>query len=560
MLEVVLRTRIAFGLILFFMLAVTARAHEINETDFAIDCEIAQVAGMLTMPAHAEDAKDVCVLIVGGTFSHTRDGEMEREGVPFRDALRRLAHALADRGYASVRYDKVGHGESRAETGWTGSYTDEAAVVETAIATIRERFPDHRVVVAGESAGAYLACIAASHEVEADAYIFLGGHCDSGAAIYEYNFARLVALVEGDPDWAEFGANHKYELLLGRHYEAMFAAAARGENSMELADGEYRATIPLARRREELDMPPDEMFRHIQRPALAVSGEYDLNVPPDHAAKIVSVLRSVGNHDSTCILIPGADHSFQLGPEDESQRLRERYSFASFERPYAPQLYSDVIAWLDATFGFSENSSLPAAVADVATPVRAAEGVEIDAVTDATPETIHLAPGVQIIDDIADSEQTAGVDTLEGEIGPLLLGDGCQAHFIDMPAGMYCEEHPHSSESIIYTVRGKWVLCSAGRRHLMQPGTLFRFAPNTPTGYEVPFDENAFILIFKGDRLTESEADFIEYLEGMADRLEREHEAGVPYLMTDLSADHPAIEFARQVNTDFDATVLHAAE
>jgi hypothetical protein len=120
-----------------------------------------------------------------------------------------------------------------------------------------------------------------------------------------------------------------------------------------------------------------------------------------------------------------------------------------------------------------------------------------------------------------------------------------------MPAGMYCEEHPHSSESIIYTVRGRWVLCSAGRRQVMKPGTLFHFAVNTPTGYEVPFAEDAYILIFKGKRTTGKEEEFVNYLKGLAARLKREQQAGVPYLMKDLPADHPAIRFAKEVNPEF---------
>ena len=184
-------------------------------------------------------------------------------------------------------------------------------------------------------------------------------------------------------------------------------------------------------------------------------------------------------------------------------------------------------------------------------PVRAPRRPNGTQPTEITPARLHLAPGIQIVDDITDKKQTAGVATLEGQIGPLLLGEGCQAHFIDMPAGMYCEEHPHSNESIIFTVRGQWVLCSKGRRHVMQPGTLFHFAPNTPTGYEVPFSEDAFILIFKGQRLTDNEADFIQYLKGMAKRLQQEHQAGVAYLLSDLPSDHAAIRFAREVNPDF---------
>lgn len=112
---------------------------------------------------------------------------------------------------------------------------------------------------------------------------------------------------------------------------------------------------------------------------------------------------------------------------------------------------------------------------------------------------------------------------------------------------MYCEEHPHSKESIIYTVPGKSVLCSSGRWHVMNPGSLFRFAPNTPTRCEVPFSEDAFILIFKGDRLTKKEQEFIGYLKRIAQRLKQEHQAGVPYLLSDLPDDHPAALFAKQL-------------
>jgi quercetin dioxygenase-like cupin family protein len=274
-------------------------------------------------------------------------------------------------------------------------------------------------------------------------------------------------------------------------------------------------------------------------------------VPPDHSARIVSILRNAGNHNCTCVLIAGCDHSFQLSPNDNQQRLRERYNFDSFKREYSQQLYRELVVWLDHTLGFGPSSKLPSNVESGELPVRAVEQSERDAKTDFTPQRLHLAPGIQVVESITDKQQTTGVKTLEGEIGPLLLGHGCQAHFIDMPAGMYCEEHPHSNESIIYTVRGQWVLCSKGRRHLMKPGTLFHFAPNTPTGYEVPFADDAFILIFKGQRLTKKEEDFINYLKGLATRLEREHEAGVPYLLSDLPEDHPANQFAKQVNPKY---------
>jgi len=159
------------------------------------------------------------------------------------------------------------------------------------------------------------------------------------------------------------------------------------------------------------------------------------------------------------------------------------------------------------------------------------------------PNTISWG-GIKVVEAVLNGDKNPGVETLEGRIGPLLKGEGCQAHYIEMQGGLYCEEHPHPTESIIFTVRGKWVLCSGGRRHLMNPGTLFWFGPNTPTGYEVPFEEPAFILIFKGGRDRMDEESFLEYLQGLKERLEMQHDRGTPFKMEELPEDHPARLFA----------------
>jgi pimeloyl-ACP methyl ester carboxylesterase len=304
-----------------------ATGHEPEEKAVAFTCSVADLAGSLTTP----DADDLpkprpgqptpripCVVIVGGTLSHTRDGELTRPGVPKRTALAKLAHTLAHKGYASLRYDKVDYGASKAKPGWKGSYRDEAKVAAAAIAYVRGRQDLGPVIVAGESAGGYLACLAAKDGTQADAYLFLGAHCGPGEAIYEYNFGRLVAYADGSPErrmWVEKDLRH--ELALGRNYKVMFEAARKGRSEFELVDGDYKKTIDVRRRAEELTLPPDEMFRHIQVPALALGGERDLNVAPDHAAKIVSILRKNGNHACTCVVIPGVDHNFQKTPEDK---------------------------------------------------------------------------------------------------------------------------------------------------------------------------------------------------------------------------------------------------
>ena len=87
-------------------------------------------------------------------------------------------------------------------------------------------------------------------------------------------------------------------------------------------------------------------------------------------------------------------------------------------------------------------------------------------------------------------------------------------------------------------------MCSSSRRQLMQPGSLFWFKAGTPTGYEVPFTEPAFILIFKGERDEKDEEGFLEYLQDLKLRLDRAHEEGAPFKLSELCVDHPARVFA----------------
>jgi len=152
--------------------------------------------------------------------------------------------------------------------------------------------------------------------------------------------------------------------------------------------------------------------------------------------------------------------------------------------------------------------------------------------------------GIEVIDDITKKD---GVETLEGKIGPLIFGKGCQSHFIALRAGMYCDEHPHATESIIFTVKGEWVLYSQGKRFHMKPGSLFWFGPNIPTGYEVPFHEDAFILVFKGERNYASKSDMIQYLKGLREKLIQKNKEGVPFSFRELPEGHPAIAFAEKL-------------
>ena len=164
----------------------------------------------------------------------------------------------------------------------------------------------------------------------------------------------------------------------------------------------------------------------------------------------------------------------------------------------------------------------------------------------AGPEIIEMGQGVRIIEDVLTAY---GIDTLEGKVGPLLFGETGRTHFLDMPAGSYVDEHPHADEAFTLTMRGTYVLVVDGVRRLMKPGSIQVFDPDVATGYEVPFDEDCYILVFRGV-VEESAAEMLENIERMKDHFVKAQESGEVFMLNDLPEDHPARVYAHEVNPE----------
>lgn len=160
------------------------------------------------------------------------------------------------------------------------------------------------------------------------------------------------------------------------------------------------------------------------------------------------------------------------------------------------------------------------------------------------PDIVEMGQEVRIIDDILTAY---GINTLEGRVGPLLFGKTGRTHFLDMPAGSYVDEHPHADEAFTLTVRGSYVLCVGGERRLMKPGSIMWFGPDIPTGYEVPFDEPAYILVFRGV-VGETPAEMLENIERMKHKFVEMQDGGEVFRLRDLPEDHPARVYAHKVN------------
>ena len=181
------------------------------------------------------------------------------------------------------------------------------------------------------------------------------------------------------------------------------------------------------------------------------------------------------------------------------------------------------------------------------------------AATPNSPEYIQLANNVEIIESVQEAMNSGSATfSHEGYFGPLLFGEELRAYTLRLEPGMFLSEHPHPTESIVYTLSGRYVLCSEGKRKVMEAGSIFHFGSNMPTGWEAPFAEGAEILIFKKKRDGDDYKSFVTGIGEMAATLDVQMKDGEPFYYHQLPADHPAIQFARSKNPDFNA-VLEAS-
>jgi hypothetical protein len=163
------------AIVALLVFATTARAHP-TESAFRLDLPQGEVHGTVLVPHIHRPVP--CAVILGGEISHDRDGRLAGENAPPRDALHRLAEALQAGGYGSVRYDRVGCGQSKPGATWTGSDADQAAVAAAVIERAKKSRDFTKVVVIAERDAARIACLAAKAGAVADGYVLLGPRRD----------------------------------------------------------------------------------------------------------------------------------------------------------------------------------------------------------------------------------------------------------------------------------------------------------------------------------------------------------------------------------------------
>ncbi len=298
----------------------TVAPRAIHEEPYLIEGGGAPVVGTLALPA-APGPVSVALVVAGS-------GAVDRNGnAP--PALRsnlyaQLAWRLAERGIASLRYDKRGIGERAAGVDLAKTTFDDFA--EDVLAATRSLAGDERfgpIVILGHSEGGWLAIRAALRGAPVKGVALLAAAGRPFLALLREQLAQQLdsaGLVQFD---SAMGRYLKGDLPVGLppYLQPLFRPVNQRFTASVVA---YDALAEL---------------RRLETPVLIVQGDRDVQVGPQDAERLAAA------HPGARVrLISGANHLFKAS--DRADRLAQLAVYADPTAPVMPELVDALVEWI----------------------------------------------------------------------------------------------------------------------------------------------------------------------------------------------------------------------
>lgn len=255
------------------------------------------------------------VILVGGAGPIDRDGFVA--GIPI---LGQMASALVDAGFAVVRYDKRGVGQSggRAETTTIADYADDVRAIVGWLNKQRKVFDKDRIAVAGHSEGAWVAMVAAARDDRIRAVTFVAGSSTTGSELVLEQQRHLLDRL----NTPEGEKQAKIDLQ-----KQINTAALKGSGWDGVAP-ELRQAAETPWFQSFLGFDPARVMKDVRQPVLIVQGELDTEVRPYHADRLAELAHARKRKVAADVVrLPGINHllvAAKTGEVDEYAVLPEK--------------------------------------------------------------------------------------------------------------------------------------------------------------------------------------------------------------------------------------------
>ena len=322
------------------------------------------LAGVLSLPP--TPGPHPAVALVSGSGAQDRDGA--NPSLPGYLPLRWLADHLARSGFAVLRWDERGVGESTGdhEEADTADLADDLEAGVTFLSTRSEIDPE-RVGILGHSEGGIIVALVAARTTDVAFVVSMAGPAVSYAEGVVKQVERILETGGAGPEAvAEAVAQQErvVALALAEDWDALTAfltaiAAAQAEalpeaTRAQLGDLDAFVANQVAGQVAAFQSPwmrwflshdPAVDWARVTVPVLALFGGLDVQVDVEqNRAPLEAALAAAGNDDVTIVVFDDANHLFQRavtgGPEE----------YLRLEMAFAPGFLQEISAWLAERF------------------------------------------------------------------------------------------------------------------------------------------------------------------------------------------------------------------
>jgi len=287
--------------------------------------------GILTLPDEAEGPA-AAVVMVHGSGSSNMD---EKIGgcTPFKD----LAAGLAERGIASVRYDKrsFAHGRKMLRSGLitVKEETIDDAVLAAELLRSDPRIDSDRIFVLGHSMGAMLA-----PRIDAEGGDFCGIIMMAGTLrrLEEVMLSQNQAVLESTKGLVRMIVKKQVSKL-----EKMFAGLD-GMTDEEAMSKKVGGGTTLYYFKEMAKKPAADYLRESQKPMLIMQGARDFQVSLEKDFSLYKELLG-GRANAEFRVYENLNHAFVQAVSDDIMKAKQEYAA---ERHIGPQVIDDIADWI----------------------------------------------------------------------------------------------------------------------------------------------------------------------------------------------------------------------
>lgn len=274
------------------------------EKEITVSSGDVRLAGTLCLPA--QEGSFPCVLMIHGSGPLDRD---ENTGKVKINVFNTIAHYLAAKGIASLRYDKRGCGKSSGnfgDAGFCDLIQDGKAMYE--YLTSQECIKKDLVFLLGHSEGTMIAPKISLEHPDIAGLILLGVQAQKLEEALRYQAHKIKEDVEQGKGLTRLVVKLVWKLMRYDPVKTQLVILQKVRSTNKASFRYKGQKINAKWLREHLDYEPLETIRDVSCPILAIAGEKDIQVDPREVVRIAELAKGEVEYH----IVPNLTHILRL--------------------------------------------------------------------------------------------------------------------------------------------------------------------------------------------------------------------------------------------------------